>query len=62
MFNPKLPDNDLPLLPPQNLKLSDATYRQLSKASRTLAELNTYITTNTENVGLLVLGSFLIKE
>ena len=62
MFNPKNPDNNLPLLPPTNLKLSDKTYRQLSKASRALAILNTYVTTNTENVGLLVLGSFLIKE
>jgi hypothetical protein len=62
MFNPKNPDNNLPLLPPTNLKLSDKTYWQLSKASRALATLNTYVTTNTENVGLLVLGSFLIKE
>ena len=62
MYDPKNPDNDLPLLPPNNLKLSDETYWQLSKASRALATLNTYITNNTENVGLLVLGSFLIKE
>lgn len=62
MFDPKQPDNNLPHLPPENLKLSEKTYRQLSKASRALAILNTYITTNTENVGLLVLGSFLIKE
>ncbi|AHB41671.1 filamentation induced by cAMP protein Fic [candidate division SR1 bacterium RAAC1_SR1_1] len=62
MFDPKNPDNDLPLLPPENLKLSDRTYWQLSKASRAIASLNTYINTNTENVGLLVLGSFLIKE
>lgn len=62
MFDPKQPDNNLPHLPPKNLKLSEKTYRQLSKASRALAILNTYITTNTENVGLLVLGSFLIKE
>ncbi len=62
MFGPKNPDNDLPLLPPENLKLSDETYWQLSKASRAIATLNTYINTNTENVGLLVLWSFLIKE
>ncbi len=62
MFNPKHPDNNIPLLPPKDLKLSDKTYLQLSKASRALAKLDTYTTTNTENVGLLVLGSFLIKE
>jgi len=62
MFDPNQPDNNLPHLPPKNLNLSEKTYRQLSKASRALATLNTYITTNTENVGLLVLGSFLIKE
>lgn len=62
MFNPKLADNNLPHLPPKNLKLSEKTYRQLSKASRALATLNTYVTTNTDNVGLLVLWSFLIKE
>lgn len=56
------PDNQLALLPPKHLNLSDATYRQLSKASRALATLNTYVTTNTQNVGLLVLGSFLLKE
>jgi hypothetical protein len=55
MFDPKNPDNDLPLLPPEDLKLSDDTYWQLSKASRAIATLNTYINTNTENVGLLVL-------
>lgn len=62
MFDPTTPDNNLPLLPPKNLQLSDKTYHQLSKASRALATLNTYINTNTENVGLLVLWSFLIKE
>lgn len=62
MFNPILADNNLSHLPPKNLKLSEKTYRQLSKASRALATLNTYITTNTDNVGLLVLWSFLIKE
>ncbi len=62
MFNPTKPDNDLPVLPPKNLKISDDTYWQLSKASRALATLNAYITNNTENVGLLVLWSFLIKE
>ena len=56
------PDNQLTLLPPKHLNLSDKTYRQLSKASRALATLNTYVTTNTQNVGLLVLGSFLLKE
>lgn len=49
------PDNQLSLLPPKHLNLSDKTYRQLSKASRALATLNTYVTTNTQNVGLLVL-------
>jgi Fic family protein len=62
MFDPNQPDNNLPLLPPKNLKLSENTYRQLSKASRALATLNTYVSTNTENVGFLVLSSFLIKE
>lgn len=62
MFNPKNPDNTLPLLPPKDLQLSDKTYLQLAKASRALAKLDTYTTTNTENVGLLVLSSFLIKE
>jgi len=62
MFDPTKADNNLPLLPIKDLKLSDKTYRQLSKASRALATLNTYITTNTENVWLLVLWSFLIKE
>jgi Fic family protein len=62
MFDPKNPDNALPLLPPKNLKLSEKTYWQLSAASRSLATLNTYITTNTENVSFLVLWSFLIKE
>ncbi len=62
MFNPKNPDNTLPLLPPKDMKLSDKTYLQLAKASRALAKLDTYTTTNTENVGLLVLSSFLIKE
>ncbi len=62
MFNPSKPDNSLPLLPPKNLKLSDKTFLQLSKASRALATLNTYITTNTDNVWLLVLWSFLLKE
>jgi hypothetical protein len=50
MFDPTKADNNLPLLPIKDLKLSDKTYRQLSKASRALATLNTYITTNTENV------------
>lgn len=62
MVTPLQIDNALPLLPPTNLTLSDTTYRQLSKASRALATLNTYLTTNTENVGFLVLWSFLIKE
>ncbi len=50
MFDSKQPDNNLPLLPVKNLNLSDNTYWQLSKASRALATLNTYITTNTENI------------
>lgn len=62
MFNPNIPDNNLPLLPPKDLHLFEKTYWQLSKASRALATLNTYITTNTENVGFLVLWSFLLKE
>ncbi len=62
MFDPTKADNNLPLLPIEKLKLSDKTYWQLSKASRALATLNTYITTNTENIWLLVLWSFLIKE
>lgn len=62
MFNPNIPDNNLPLLPPKDLHLSERTYWQLSKASRALATLNTYITTNTENVGFLVLWSFLLQE
>lgn len=62
MPNPKNPANDLALLPPKNLKLSEKTYLQLAKASRNLANLNTLITTNTDNVWLLVLSSFLIKE
>jgi Fic family protein len=62
MFDPTIADNDLPLLPPQDLKLSDQTYLQLSKASRVLATLNTYIKWSNEQIGLLVLGSFLLTE
>lgn len=62
MFDPKNPDNDLMLLPPKSLKLSDKTFFQLSKASRALATLNAYLLNNTDNVWLLVLNSFLIKE
>lgn len=62
MSNSSLHESILPLLPPINLKLSDRTYWQLSKASRALATLNTYIIHSTENIGLLVLWSFLIKE
>jgi len=50
MPNPKNPANDLALLPPANMKLSEKTYLQLAKASRNLANLNTLITTNTDNV------------
>ncbi len=62
MFDITHADNGLPLLPPRDMKLSDKTYLQLARASRALSALDTYVTTNTENVGLLVLWSFLIKE